>query len=661
MRKSLLSSKGFKPPRSHGDDNKNNTPTAISLSDRSAFDDCRSRLSGHFNANRLLPTPRRVSNGGNAPIAMNNIDNLNDISEEFIDHPTAEGIWLDGGNNGKRRRAWSAAREGLDKLSQDFVPPSDDDEKEVDMSGKASIEKEKDPGVGFQGFPTCVSALEQASSYFWSTPIGEAGEGSLDREVEEERRMSEDLPFTPNLSLSQPTELRRFDGYERDEPPFLLFNDDDDDGEGRKGDPAVGANCLANPPFPTSSSVSVYHPLASDAAGAVRTRTTFRFSPSCSHSRSAPPGEDPTDDAQERAWGGDFAEEAPNGAEKAETPSQAGNEAPPHDKARAPAEEDPERAEGWYGLPWELRALLLTRRGIAGLYPWQTALLARADLRAGRSLVLSLPTSGGKTFLAEMSLFRCLHRRRRSGMFVLPYVALAEEKCGGLRAVGEALGVPVEGHFGSVGRFPLARAPALWVCTIEKANSLLNALLEEGREEELGCVVVDELHLLGEARRGATLELFLTKLLLLSERRRRECGTAGAFKANGVENPLQILGMSATIPNLPDVARWLRAACYEGDFRPIPLIQYTVVEGSVLRDGVDCVRRLSTAPDIPTTKGNSYKEGGEDLYELATELLEEGSVLIFCASRQQCVEAARGVVRYLSRTPPLPFPPHKQV
>lgn len=33
------------------------------------------------------------------------------------------------------------------------------------------------------------------------------------------------------------------------------------------------------------------------------------------------------------------------------------------------------------------------------------------------------------------------------------------------------------------------------VCTIEKANSLVNKLLEEGRLSELAIIVIDELHM----------------------------------------------------------------------------------------------------------------------------------------------------------------------
>lgn len=54
------------------------------------------------------------------------------------------------------------------------------------------------------------------------------------------------------------------------------------------------------------------------------------------------------------------------------------------------------------------------------------------------------------------------------------------------------------------------------VCTIEKANSLLNRLMEDKKVSSLGIVVVDEMHLIGDSHRGYLLELFLTKVRYVS-------------------------------------------------------------------------------------------------------------------------------------------------
>jgi len=50
------------------------------------------------------------------------------------------------------------------------------------------------------------------------------------------------------------------------------------------------------------------------------------------------------------------------------------------------------------------------------------------------------------------------------------------------------------------------------VATIEKANALVSRMLEEECLEQLCCVVVDELHMVGDEDRGYLLELLLTKL-----------------------------------------------------------------------------------------------------------------------------------------------------
>ena len=59
----------------------------------------------------------------------------------------------------------------------------------------------------------------------------------------------------------------------------------------------------------------------------------------------------------------------------------------------------------------------------------------------------------------------------------------------------EPLGKQVRSYFGNQGGGTLPKGTAVAVCTIEKANSLINRLLEEGRLSELGIIVIDELHM----------------------------------------------------------------------------------------------------------------------------------------------------------------------
>lgn len=61
----------------------------------------------------------------------------------------------------------------------------------------------------------------------------------------------------------------------------------------------------------------------------------------------------------------------------------------------------------------------------------------------------------------------------------------------------EPLGKHVRSFYGNQGGGVLPKDTSVAVCTIEKANSLINRLLEEGRLSEVGIIVIDELHMVG--------------------------------------------------------------------------------------------------------------------------------------------------------------------
>lgn len=62
------------------------------------------------------------------------------------------------------------------------------------------------------------------------------------------------------------------------------------------------------------------------------------------------------------------------------------------------------------------------------------------------------------------------------------------------------------------------------MATLEKANSLIDSLLETDRISELGVVVIDEIHMLSETGgRGAKLESVVTKLKHFARKVTRAC------------------------------------------------------------------------------------------------------------------------------------------
>lgn len=56
----------------------------------------------------------------------------------------------------------------------------------------------------------------------------------------------------------------------------------------------------------------------------------------------------------------------------------------------------------------------------------------------------------------------------------------------------------------------------MYICTLERGAGLVDCMLADNGQlggRSIGMIVVDELHLLGEKKRGALLEATLTKVL----------------------------------------------------------------------------------------------------------------------------------------------------
>ena len=86
------------------------------------------------------------------------------------------------------------------------------------------------------------------------------------------------------------------------------------------------------------------------------------------------------------------------------------------------------------------------------------------------------------------------------------------------------------------------------------------------------CAHVMQLHMLGEGgMRGATLELCLSKLLYTNGIEPLYIQCLQHF-IHCIANSTQLLGMSATLSNINELACFLNAEVYSNDFRPVSKI-----------------------------------------------------------------------------------------
>ncbi|XP_029371370.1 helicase POLQ-like isoform X2 [Echeneis naucrates] len=286
----------------------------------------------------------------------------------------------------------------------------------------------------------------------------------------------------------------------------------------------------------------------------------------------------------------------------------------------------------FYGLPSKVKDLMHKLKGIKTLYDWQETCLTLDCVQQRRNLIYSLPTSGGKTLVAEILILRELLCRKKDCLFILPYISLVQEKVRGLASFGLELDFMVEEYAGSKGKFPPVKRRSrnsLYVATIEKAHSLVNSLIESGWLENLGLVVVDELHMLGDGSRGAVIEMTLAKVLYMSKK-------------------TQIIGMSATLGNIRDLQMFLKAENFTNNFRPVQLKEYVKLNDTIYEvdpQEENCFK-FSRLLNFKYSSG-MQKVDPDHIIALVTEVIPTHSCLLFCPTKKNCENVAVMICKYL--------------
>jgi helicase len=251
---------------------------------------------------------------------------------------------------------------------------------------------------------------------------------------------------------------------------------------------------------------------------------------------------------------------------------------------------------------------LLSRLGYSSLYPPQEMALKYGILE-GKSVLMTTPTASGKTLIAMMAIYKALKRNRKA-VYLTPLRALASEKYDDMKVLedldfGRKIKVmAATGDYDSPGK-ELAAADVI-VLTNEKMDTLFRHNAEW--LDDIGLFVSDEVHLIGDRERGATLEMMLTKI-----------------RKHYPES--QIVTLSATVANSHEIADWLACELVESDWRPTKLVEGVFEHGMIrMRDG-------------STFRVNS--SGISSAVDLAIDSVDGGGqALIFAETRKRAASLA---------------------
>jgi helicase len=238
----------------------------------------------------------------------------------------------------------------------------------------------------------------------------------------------------------------------------------------------------------------------------------------------------------------------------------------------------------------------LKSQGFKKLYPPQ-ADSVKSGLLDGKSILVSAPTASGKTLIAMLAMLSYLYQNKGKVIYLSPLRALAAEKFTEFKklekiALGNKIKVAIStGDFENIEK-NLEKSNVL-ILTNEKMDSIIR----HGAEwvDDIGLVISDEVHLIGDESRGPTLEMILTQLKLL-------------------DTKPQIIALSATITNSDEIADWLGCKLIKNDWRPVPLSEGVCDGGEVtMNDGktFEVERSLRGTPiDLGV---QSVQQGGQSL------------------------------------------------
>jgi len=266
----------------------------------------------------------------------------------------------------------------------------------------------------------------------------------------------------------------------------------------------------------------------------------------------------------------------------------------------------------------------LKSEGYRNLYPPQEDAV-KAGVLDGKSVLVSVPTASGKTLIAMLATLSHLSKNKSKVIYLTPLRALAAEKFEEFKKLEKISQSKIKvaistGDFDSKGN-ELDDADVI-ILTNETMDAMMT--FQKSWIYEIGMVVSDEVHLIGDSGRGPTLEMILTRL-----------------KTGYVGKKPQIIALSATISNSSELADWLGCKLVESEWRPVPLSEAVYSNHTI------------TNQDRIESEGNLDKKRetrhSKPAIGLGLDIVEDGAQsLIFTMTRASSVATATEAGKFVA-------------
>ncbi|KAJ3167141.1 Sec63 [Geranomyces variabilis] len=201
--------------------------------------------------------------------------------------------------------------------------------------------------------------------------------------------------------------------------------------------------------------------------------------------------------------------------------------------------------------------------------------------RADRNLVVSAPTGSGKTCIMELAIVRLMSQpggENAKVIYIAPTKALCNERTKDWQQKFRVLGITCNELTGDTDNVRVndIRQSNIIVTTPEKWDSMTRRWRDyKNLMALLRLILIDECHILNEAERGATLEVVVSRMRTVNVELRNDRTKTPA----GCGQDMRFVALSATAPNIADIAAWLKDAqgapadvrVFGEEYRPVQL------------------------------------------------------------------------------------------
>ncbi|XVE67890.1 hypothetical protein DITRI_Ditri09bG0024200 [Diplodiscus trichospermus] len=251
------------------------------------------------------------------------------------------------------------------------------------------------------------------------------------------------------------------------------------------------------------------------------------------------------------------------------------------------------------------------------------------------NMVISAPTGSGKTVLFELCILRLLSRfisgdgkfvhimGTLKTIYIAPSKALVQEKLRDWNQKFGPLGInclELTGDSESYSRRNIQEADII-LTTPEKFDAVTRYRIKDGGLSffsDIALLLIDEVHLLNDLR-GAALEAIVSRIKMLARNPEMKSSSLSSVR---------FLAVSATIPNIEDLAEWLEVPVqgikrFGEEMRPVKLTTKVFGYASAKNDFL-FEKRLQ-----------NY------IFDILMQYSRGKSALVFCSTRKGAQEAAQ--------------------